>query len=100
MEVIIDNAESKSVSDKSRASASEQPSGPESVMSDVGISGEFGQISSDVAASSKDVDISKLSTSGARKEFDTQAVLFNLPQAELQLLCSLLAREGYDAAFV
>ncbi|KAG6644475.1 E3 ubiquitin-protein ligase UPL2-like isoform X1 [Carya illinoinensis] len=94
LEVIINNAESKSVSDKSRASASEQPSGPESVTSDVGISRESGQISSDVAASSKDTDISKLSTTGVCKEFDPQAVLLNLPQAELRLLCSLLAREG------
>ncbi|KAK8923673.1 E3 ubiquitin-protein ligase UPL2 [Platanthera zijinensis] len=31
------------------------------------------------------------------KEQDPRAVLLGLPQAELQLLCSLLAREGYDS---
>lgn len=96
LEVIINNAESKSLSDKSGASGSEQPSDPASSTSDVGINRESGQISSGVATSSKDVDSSKPTTSGAHREFDTRLVLLNLPQAELRLLCSLLAREGYD----
>ncbi|KAG7971958.1 hypothetical protein I3843_07G160500 [Carya illinoinensis] len=94
LEVIINNAESKSVSEKSGASASEQPSVPESATSDVGVNRESGPISLGVATSSKDVNSSKPTTSGSHKEFDTQTVLLNLPQAELRLLCSLLAREG------
>jgi E3 ubiquitin-protein ligase HUWE1 len=100
LEVIIDNAESKSdLSDKSGESASEHTSGPEILASDVGMNRESGQISSGAAATSKDVDSPKPTTSGAHKEFDTRIVLLNLPQAELRLLCSLLAREGYDVAF-
>lgn len=96
LEVIIDNAERKSVSEKSGASASEQLSVPESAASDVGVNRESGPISLGVATSSKDVDSSKPTSSGSHKEFDSQTVLLNLPQAELRLLCSLLAREGYD----
>jgi E3 ubiquitin-protein ligase HUWE1 len=99
LEVIIDNAESKSdLSDKSGESASEHTSGPEILALDVGMNRESGQISSGVAATAKDVDSSKPTSSGAHKEFDTRIVLLNLPQAELRLLCSLLAREGYDVA--
>ncbi|KAK7858644.1 e3 ubiquitin-protein ligase upl2 [Quercus suber] len=95
LEVIIDNAQGKSdISDKSGASASEQPSGPESSTSDVGMNREPGQISSGVSTSSKDVDSSKPTTSDAPKEVDSRTVLLSLPQAELRLLCALLAREG------
>lgn len=100
LEVIVDNAQGKSdISDKSGASASEQPSGPESSTSDVGMNREPGQISSGVSTSSKDVDSSKPTTSDAPKEVDSRTVLLSLPQAELRLLCALLAREGYDVAF-
>jgi E3 ubiquitin-protein ligase HUWE1 len=39
-------------------------------------------------------------TSGANSESDAQIILLNLPQAELRLLCSLLAREGYDVTLI
>lgn len=95
LEVIIDNAESKAdSSDKSGDSTSERPSGPEMAVSDVEMNRESGQVSSGVATSSKDVDSSEPTSSAMHKEFDTRSVLLNLPQAELRLLCSLLAREG------
>ena len=104
MEVIIESKsdlsdKSGASSDKSGASSSEQPSGPESSTSDVGMNREPGEIPSGVSTSSKDIDSSKPTTSGAHKEVDTRTVLLNLPQAELRLLCSLLAREGYDVDF-
>ncbi|GMY07746.1 E3 ubiquitin-protein ligase UPL2-like [Fagus crenata] len=105
LEVIIESKsdlsdKSGASSDKSGASSSEQPSGPESSTSDVGMNREPGEIPSRVSTSSKDIDSSKPTTSGAHKEVDTRTVLLNLPQAELRLLCSLLAREGLsDSAY-
>lgn len=96
LEVIIDNAEIKSkLSNESGVPAMEQTSGPQISTSDA----EINRGSSVVASGSdlksrKPDDSSKPSSSGADAEFDTQTVLHNLPQAELRLLCSLLAREG------
>lgn len=97
LEVVINKAESKSsLSDKSGA-APEQPSAPQNSTSDTEINTEAGGAPSGVAVSSSTaVDSSKPTTSSANNEYDTQSVLLNLPQAELRLLCSLLAREGYD----
>ncbi|KAK9930153.1 hypothetical protein M0R45_027205 [Rubus argutus] len=93
LDVIIDNAESKS-SEKSLASVSEQPSAPQILTSDAEMNTESGGTSIDVGTQNKVVDSSKPSTSGADDECHTESVLLNLPQAELRLLCSLLAREG------
>ncbi|XP_044475509.1 E3 ubiquitin-protein ligase UPL2-like isoform X2 [Mangifera indica] len=89
--VIIDNAES-SLSDKSRASTTEQqpPLVPTSVG---GMSAEPHGVSSGISVSSSNVD-SKSATSCENDECDVQCVMLNLPQTELRLLCSLLAREG------
>ncbi|KAK9270546.1 hypothetical protein L1049_026127 [Liquidambar formosana] len=102
LEVIIDHAESKSsLSDKSVTAATEQPPGPHISLSDAEMNTDSSGISSGVGvACSKADDSSKLLTSGADRECDTQTVLLNLPQAELRLLCSLLAREGLsDSAY-
>lgn len=95
LEVIIDNAESKSSSSvKSGSSSSEHASGPQLLTSDTEMNTESGGTSTGAGASSKVIDSSKPSTSGAENECDGQTVLLNLPQPELRLLCSLLAREG------
>lgn len=98
MEVIIDNAESKSA-DKSgvEVSVSEQPSAPQISTSDAEMNTESGGTSVVVAMPDKIVDSSKPSTSGVDNKCDTESILLNLPQAELRLLCSLLAREGYGS---
>lgn len=54
-----------------------------------------GNLSSGAGASTKIDDSSKPTTSGNNMECESQRVLSNLPQAELRLLCSLLAQEGY-----
>ncbi|KAM6543817.1 hypothetical protein CsatB_008264 [Cannabis sativa] len=95
LDVIIDKAETKkSLSVKSDASVSEHPSGPQLLTSDSEMNPESGGTSNVGGTSSKIVDFSRPSTSGADDEYDAQTVLLSLPQAELRLLCSLLAREG------
>ncbi|XP_057973292.1 E3 ubiquitin-protein ligase UPL2-like [Malania oleifera] len=96
LEVIIDDAESKSISSSnSGASAPEQRSGPQVSASDAVVSADSGATSSAIeVTSSKADDSTKPSTSSANGECDSLTVLLNLPQAELQLLCSFLAREG------
>ncbi|XP_052620770.1 E3 ubiquitin-protein ligase UPL2 [Lactuca sativa] len=49
---------------------------------------------SDPKSSKDDDDASKPSSSGANQEKESHDILLNLPQAELRLLCSLLARES------
>lgn len=97
LEVIIDSAENKSsLSNKLVPSASEQSSAPQISMADAEMNTESSSVPA-VAGSilPKTDDSSKPTTSGADSECDTLSVLVNLPQAELRLLCSLLAREGY-----
>ncbi|KAL5559936.1 hypothetical protein UlMin_036147 [Ulmus minor] len=95
LEVLIDNAETKSLSSgKSLVFVSERPSGPQLSTSDTEMNTESGGTSTGAGTSTKAVDSSKPSTSGEDNEFDARTVLLNLPQAELRLLCSLLAREG------
>ncbi|KAL3514293.1 hypothetical protein ACH5RR_027010, partial [Cinchona calisaya] len=89
LDVIIDNAESES-------NSSDEPgsSGPVQ-LSDPQISTSDAEMNTSSGATSNEVDNSlKASSSGAEKEGDSLHVLLNLPQAELRLLCSLLAREG------
>ncbi|EEF35034.1 E3 ubiquitin protein ligase upl2, putative [Ricinus communis] len=95
LEVIIDSAECKqSLLDKSGA-ATERPSPHQMSTSDARVNTEVGSVSAGVAISSSTaIDSSKSTTPGANNECDTQSVLLNLPQAELRLLCSFLAREG------
>ncbi|XVF36563.1 hypothetical protein REPUB_Repub19eG0068300 [Reevesia pubescens] len=96
LDVIIDHVERKPLSsEKSRASSSEQIPASQISTSDSDINAENRDAPSGVAESPlKTADVSTPSTSGASNECDAQSVLTNLPQAELRLLCSLLAREG------
>lgn len=95
LEVIIDDVESKSSeSDKSGPSSIGQPSGPQVSISDTEINVDSGGVSGVGVTSSKTDDSSKFSGFGSHKECDTHSVLLSLPQSELRLLCSLLAREG------
>lgn len=83
LDVIIDSAGSKSSpSDKSLIPASKPSSGPQT---------------SAVEAETKVIvdDSTKPTTSDNNMEYESPRVLSNLPQAELRLLCSLLAQEGY-----
>ncbi|KDO81247.1 hypothetical protein CISIN_1g000014mg [Citrus sinensis] len=90
VEVLVDNAESNSPN-KSAESTTEQ----QIPTSDAGMNTESHGAPSGVSVSSSNVvDSSKPTTSGANDECDAQNVLLNLPQAELRLLSSLLAREG------
>ena len=95
--MIIDNAESKShLSDQPTQSTVEQPAAPEVSLSDAEVNGQSSSVSSGVGTSSKLGSYFKMAASAADGEFDIHSILANLPEAELRLLCSLLAREGYD----
>ncbi|KAL5714333.1 HECT-type E3 ubiquitin transferase [Ranunculus cassubicifolius] len=103
LEVIIDSADqSSSLSDKPGETPTEQPSVQQSAISDAEMNSDAG-----ASAAAGDVklckteEVSNPSSSGAVKESEANAVLLNLPQGELRLLCSLLAREGLsDNAYV
>ncbi|KAI9097596.1 hypothetical protein K1719_025367 [Acacia pycnantha] len=95
LEVIIDNARSKSSSsDKLPSSTSEPSSGPQASALEADASTDPGVTSSGLDKSTNAVDSSKCNTSGHLEESETQRVLSSLPQEELRLLCSLLAQEG------
>ncbi|XP_077234089.1 E3 ubiquitin-protein ligase UPL2-like isoform X2 [Tasmannia lanceolata] len=103
LEVVIDNAESNSgISNKSEVSPPAQPSGSQVALPDTHINNDSDRSSFGVDVKSNENDErSRPSTSGTNSEFDTLAVLLSLPQPELRLLCSLLAREGLsDHAYV
>lgn len=96
LDVTIDSAGSKSSSsDKSLISTSKPSSGPQISAVEADVNTDSGVMSAGVDASNK-VDDSKPTSSGNNMELESQRVLSNLPQAELRLLCSLLAQEGYD----
>ena len=87
--MVIDNAETKSnSSDEPGSSVPGQQSDPHTSTSDA-------EMNTSSGATSAVNDSLKASSSGAKREGDSVHVLLNLPQAELRLLCSLLAREGY-----
>ncbi|KAK6160913.1 hypothetical protein DH2020_004294 [Rehmannia glutinosa] len=89
LDVILDNAEKKSNSSRDPGtSASEQPSDPQVSTSGV----EINVVS---AVPQEGMLSIKASSSDADREENARSVLNNLPKPELQLLCSLLAREGY-----
>ncbi|XP_054797950.1 E3 ubiquitin-protein ligase UPL1-like [Prosopis cineraria] len=95
LEVIIDSAGSKSTSyEKPQVPTSELPSGPQISAMDTDVHADSNIMSSHVDASVKVVESSKATASGTDKEYESLRVLSNLPQAELRLLCSLLAQEG------
>ncbi|XP_075511798.1 LOW QUALITY PROTEIN: E3 ubiquitin-protein ligase UPL2-like [Primulina tabacum] len=88
LDVVIDNGERKSNSSEDPSvSASEQPSDVQTSTTDADMNVS--------ASTSGEVHVSmKESTSGADREQNASSVLNTLPEPELQLLCSLLAREG------
>ncbi|KAI3685801.1 hypothetical protein L6452_35059 [Arctium lappa] len=89
LDVIIDNAESKQAPVEHGVSVTEESPGQMSTLdANAGGSG-----SGSNTKSSKADYTSKPSSSVANTELDSHAILLNLPQAELRLLCSLLARE-------
>ncbi|KAL4335645.1 hypothetical protein GQ457_07G020800 [Hibiscus cannabinus] len=95
LDVIIDHAERKPLSsEKLKASSTEQTPALQISMSDADINAENPDAPVVAESPFKAVDSSTPSTSGANNECDAQSVLTNLPQTELRLLCSLLAREG------
>ncbi|KAJ8645550.1 hypothetical protein MRB53_007298 [Persea americana] len=102
LEVIIDNAESASKqSNKSDGIPSDKPSGSESAIPDANANTDTVGSSDGDAKPSKADDDSGPSVSGVSSECDTLSVLLSLPQPELRLLCSLLARDGLsDSAYV
>ncbi|GMI83160.1 ubiquitin-protein ligase 2 [Hibiscus trionum] len=95
LDVIIDHAERKPLSsEKLKASSTEQTPALQISMSDADTNTENPDAPVVAESPLKTVDSSTLSTSCASTECDAQSVLTNLPQTELRLLCSLLAREG------
>lgn len=89
LDVVIDYAERKSnPSNEPGASASEQPSDPQVSSTAV----EMNVVST--AASGESSSSMQETSSDAVNEQTAESVLNNLPNPELQLLCSLLAREG------
>ena len=71
-------------------SSSERPSGPENATQDAQ---EDASVAGSSGAKPNADDSGK---SSADNISDLQAVLHSLPQAELRLLCSLLAHDGYE----
>ncbi|XP_054788719.1 E3 ubiquitin-protein ligase UPL2-like [Prosopis cineraria] len=95
LEVIIDNAGSKSSSsDRLPSSTSEPSSGPQISAMEADANADPGVSSSGLDKLTNAVDSSKSKASGHPEESETQRVLSSLPQEELRLLCSLLAQEG------
>ncbi|WJX34965.1 HECT-type E3 ubiquitin transferase [Trifolium repens] len=92
LDVIIDSAGGKGSSSDKPPLSTEPVLGPQisAMEADVNTNSV---ISSGLDTCPKVDDSSKPTTSGS-KECETQQVLGNLPQTELQLLCSLLALEG------
>ncbi|ONK58274.1 uncharacterized protein A4U43_C09F10490 [Asparagus officinalis] len=94
LEVIMVNAESDSGISTKAALSSEQPSGSEGTSQDA-------HMNVDTVGASRDRDgkVSKVkddsnSSVTVNNESNICSVLLSLPQGELRLLCSLLAREG------
>jgi E3 ubiquitin-protein ligase HUWE1 len=89
LEVVMVNAENEINQAKLDASP-EKPSGPENVVQDAQDDANVSGLSLSKANAE---DNSK--TTAVENESSLQVVLHSLPQAELRLLCSLLAHDGY-----
>lgn len=95
LDVIIDNAGSKSSSSKPALPAAEQQSGSEIPTTDAEMQvTDSGTNPSEAVTGSKVEQSAVPSVSGASDADDARTVLLRLPQADLRLLCSLLATEG------
>lgn len=93
LEVIVDNIERKQNSPEKSAVSGTVSSVPEVPTLDTTHT-EPVAMSPGVGVASVKIDSEKPSTSAEKDENDAQSILPNLPQAELRLLCSLLAKEG------
>lgn len=93
LDVIIDSAGNKS-SDKSLISTN-LPSGPQISAVEADVNADSNILSSGDDKSTDVEGSSKPTSSGHKVECDSHGVLSNLRKAELRLLCSLLAQEGY-----
>lgn len=88
LEVVINNAKSNSsLSNKSVLSPSDQPSASQSAKTEA-------SINTGIVGTSA-IDVKSFKSDEYNSENDTHTLLLRLPQTELRLLCSLLAREGY-----
>lgn len=96
LDVIVDNAGSKpNSSSKPGVSTPEQQSGSEVPTTDAEMhTTDSGTVSSEANAVSKVDDSTVPSVAVSSETYDSRAVLLSLPQADLRLLCSLLATEG------
>ncbi|XP_020690222.1 E3 ubiquitin-protein ligase UPL2 [Dendrobium catenatum] len=110
LEVIMIHAEGDAGLPK-QSGPSEQPLISEGAMQDIHMNNDPPVQPSGLGSSLQNVQVNSASTSADtvdgcssktdNNEQDPRAVLLGLPQAELQLLCSLLAREGLsDNAYV
>lgn len=91
LDVIIAESKSNSSDEPESSVPHQRQTGPH-------ISAQDAEMNITTAATMPEVDnSSKISSSGVENENETGSlnVLNNLPQAELCLLCSLLAKEGY-----
>ncbi|KAK9758378.1 hypothetical protein RND81_01G225900 [Saponaria officinalis] len=88
LDVIIDNAGSKSNSSKHELSTPDAPTTDTLMITNSGTN------SSEAVAITKPDESAKPSTSGSKESFDALSVLHGLPPGDLRLLCSLLATEG------
>lgn len=86
----------RSLPRKPGASVAEPP-GSQVPLSNAEVNAESGSVSC-VVGSSANMDNGMNSL--GKDETDGQNVLLNLPQTELRVLCSLLAKEGYALAFI
>lgn len=93
LDVIIESARSKSSSSDRSQISTDPVLGPQisAMVVDVNID----SATSSAPEASPQVNECSKPTASSNKECQAQQVLCDLPQAELQLLCSLLALEGY-----
>lgn len=93
LDVIINSARSKSSSSDRSQISTEPVLGPQISAMEVDVN--IDSVISSAPDASPQVSESSKPTASSNKECPAQQVLCDLPQAELQLLCSLLALEGY-----
>lgn len=97
VEVIIVNGENDTDLSIKPGASLEQSSGPENTMQDTHVTADAVRSSAEEdVKSTTDKDSKRPSTSGANNMNNISDILLSIPEGELQLLCSLLAREGYD----
>ncbi|KAH7670367.1 E3 ubiquitin-protein ligase HUWE1 protein [Dioscorea alata] len=94
LEVIMVNAENDSGTSNKSGGSPERTLGSETAVQEGDVAAGTAASSDGRDIKSSKADLSNPSSSAVNKGSHTRAVLLCLPQTELQLLCSLLAREG------